>query len=339
MPGLTFILPVYGVERELPRALRSIAAQGLADWEAILVDDGSPDGCGAICDGAAARDARFRVIHQPNAGTGMARNAGLAAARGEYIHFLDPDDYLEPDFAERLLAVARREDADIVMFGFFIERQGPDGTLGRRGQSGPPVTGSFGYAQFQAVFPRFVTSHYVWNRLYRRRLLEAGGCRFTAHTIGQDAVFNASVYAQTFGRLTAVDAPLIHYVERAGSSVGRFHEDRLRDNFYVTRALSRVVRRWGREEDAAYAGALAYCAVRDLHLGIRNASLSPMGLAARWRWLRGLMADERLRRAVRMTPVRRMHGRGDRVKLALLKAHAYGAVMLLSGANRRVKGG
>ena len=201
------------------------------------------------------------------------------------------------------------------------------------------MTGSFGYAQFQAVFPRFVTSHYVWNRLYRRRLLEAGGCRFTAHTIGQDAVFNASVYAQPFGRLTAVDAPLIHYVERAGSSVGRFHEDRLRDNFYITRALSRVAKRWGREEDAAYAGALAYCAVRDLHLGIRNASLSPMGLSARCRWLRGLMADERLRRAVRMTPVRRMHGRGDRVKLALLKAHAYGAVMLLSGANRRVKGG
>ena len=339
MPRLSVIVPVYNVEAYLARCVDSILAQSFADFELILVNDGTRDGSVSIMEDYAHRDGRVRLVHKQNGGLSSARNAGLAAARGEYIHFLDPDDYLEPDFSERLLAVARREDADIVLFGFFIERQGPDGALRRRGKSGPPVTGSFGYAQFQAVFPRFVTSHYVWNRLYRRRLLEAGGCRFTAHTIGQDAVFNASVYAQPFGRLTAVDAPLIHYVERAGSSVSRFHEDRLRDNFYITRALSRVAKRWGREEDAAYVGALAYCAVRDLHLGIRNASLSPMGLSARCRWLRGLMADERLRRAVRMTPVRRMHGRGDRVKLALLKAHAYGAVMLLSGANRRVKGG
>ena len=82
MPEISMIVPVYNVEQYLPAALDSLRAQTCPDWEAILVDDGSPDGCGALCDAAARQDARFRVIHQKNAGVGAARNAGLAAARG-----------------------------------------------------------------------------------------------------------------------------------------------------------------------------------------------------------------------------------------------------------------
>ena len=80
MPEISIIVPVYNVEQYLPAALDSLRAQTCPDWEAILVDDGSPDGCGALCDAAARQDARFRVIHQKNAGVGAARNAGLAAA-------------------------------------------------------------------------------------------------------------------------------------------------------------------------------------------------------------------------------------------------------------------
>ena len=85
MPEISIIVPVYNVEQYLPAALDSLRAQTCPDWEAILVDDGSPDGCGALCDAAARQDARFRVIHQKNAGVGAARNAGLAAARGTYV--------------------------------------------------------------------------------------------------------------------------------------------------------------------------------------------------------------------------------------------------------------
>lgn len=98
-----------------------VRAQTCPDWEAILVDDGSPDGCGALCDAAARQDARFRVIHQKNAGVGAARNAGLAAARGTYVQFLDSDDALEPQMVEVLCRTAKQTDADLILFGGYEE--------------------------------------------------------------------------------------------------------------------------------------------------------------------------------------------------------------------------
>ena len=112
MPCISFIVPVYNMERLLPRALRSLRAQTLTDFEAILINDGSKDGSAALCAQAVAEDARFRFIDQPNGGVAAARNAGLDAARGEYIFFLDPDDWVEPDAAEVLYHAARNADAD-----------------------------------------------------------------------------------------------------------------------------------------------------------------------------------------------------------------------------------
>ena len=117
MPCISFIVPVYNMERLLPRALRSLRAQTLTNFEAILINDGSKDGSAALCAQAAAEDARFRFIDQPNGGVATARNAGLDAARGEYIFFLDPDDWVEPDAAEVLYHAARNADADCVEFG------------------------------------------------------------------------------------------------------------------------------------------------------------------------------------------------------------------------------
>lgn len=126
MPEISIIVPVYNVEQYLPAALDSLRAQTCPDWEAILVDDGSPDGCGALCDAAARQDARFRVIHQKNAGVGAARNAGLAAARGTYVQFLDSDDALEPQMVEVLCRTAKQTDADLIMFGGYEEHYAAD---------------------------------------------------------------------------------------------------------------------------------------------------------------------------------------------------------------------
>ena len=128
MPEISMIVPVYNVEQYLPAALDSLRVQTCPDWEAILVDDGSPDGCGALCDAAARQDARFRVIHQKNAGVGAARNAGLAAARGTYVQFLDSDDALEPQMVEVLCRTARQTDADLILFGGYEEHYTADGT-------------------------------------------------------------------------------------------------------------------------------------------------------------------------------------------------------------------
>lgn len=335
MPKLSFILPICRVENYLPRALGSIQAQTFTDWEAILVDDGSPDRCGEICDEMAAADPRFRVIHQKNAGTGAARNAGLDAARGEYVHFFDPDDYLDIRFAEECLQLAEKAGADIAVFGFYTELQKKDGSTSLLSKSQPPVLGTYDYAGFQREFPKLIAFHYVWNKLFRRELLERYHCRYSTHSLGQDAVFNVSTYANPFGKIVFVETPYLHYTVREGSSVNRFHADRLEDNFYITREIASVIEGWGKQDDPAYREALCYCALRDLQLGIKNACLSSMSLRKKCHWLRRMMADKRLRKAVHDTPLSRFGSRNDRIKLLLLRFRAYGVVISLSSIHQR----
>ena len=107
MPELSIILPVYKMEKFLPRVIASIKAQTMRDFEAIFVDDGSPDNSGAICLASAADDSRFRVITRENGGVSKARNTALDAATGEYVMFVDPDDWIEPDAAEVLVGMAK----------------------------------------------------------------------------------------------------------------------------------------------------------------------------------------------------------------------------------------
>ena len=97
MPTVSIIVPIYKVEKYLPECIHSALSQTFSDFELILVDDGSPDNCGAICEEYARKDARIRVIHKENGGLSDARNAGLDMASGKYVYFLDSDDRISPD--------------------------------------------------------------------------------------------------------------------------------------------------------------------------------------------------------------------------------------------------
>lgn len=114
-PDVSILIPVYNEEVYLPRCLDSIVGQTLQSWELLLVDDGSTDRSGSICDSYAARDSRIRVIHQENAGISAARNAGLAVAAGKYIGFVDSDDWIAPEMFQRLLTIAGETDCPLVM--------------------------------------------------------------------------------------------------------------------------------------------------------------------------------------------------------------------------------
>lgn len=116
MSKVSVIVPVYNVEAYLSHCIESIQQQTESDIEIILVDDGSPDTCGEICDRFAEKDARIQVIHQENAGQGVARNTGLAAAHGEYVLFVDSDDWIEPDLVETAFAAAKKFDAEMLIF-------------------------------------------------------------------------------------------------------------------------------------------------------------------------------------------------------------------------------
>ena len=336
MPEISMIVPVYNVEQYLPAALDSLRVQTCPDWEAILVDDGSPDGCGALCDAAARQDARFRVIHQKNAGVGAARNAGLAAARGTYVQFLDSDDALEPQMVEVLCRTAKQTDADLIMFGGYEEHYAADGTRTGCTDIAPVLEGVYRGDPCPQLFPQLSAMSLVTRQLFRRRCIEEGRCRFTDHKIAEDALFFVSFYRQHLHCVVGIPEKLYRYKLRAsGSASQSYHPERLADNFYLSDAVEAVARDWGLNDDHACRRAVNHSRVLDLQLGIKNVCLGPLSFRQRTAWLRQVLRIPAVRAAVRDMPLQDARSRNDRIKLALLKVRLCAVVIALSSWNNR----
>lgn len=118
-PLISIVMPVYKAEPYLPRAVESILQQSYKNWELLLVDDGSPDASGALCDAYAKKYNRIHAIHQKNRGQAAARNSGICSARGDYLYFVDADDYIAPTTLQVLLDYALPGNVDIVMHGHY----------------------------------------------------------------------------------------------------------------------------------------------------------------------------------------------------------------------------
>ena len=117
-PFISIVVPVYNVERYLPRCIESILRQTYTNFELILVDDGTPDRSGIICDRYAERDSRIRVIHKENGGVSTARNTGIDAAKGEWITFVDSDDWVSDEYLKTLTTHLHNNSYDLVIGGF-----------------------------------------------------------------------------------------------------------------------------------------------------------------------------------------------------------------------------
>ena len=115
MPKISVIVPVYKAEKFLATCIESILNQTYCNLEIILVDDGSPDSCGKICEKYALSDSRVKVVHQKNAGVAAARNVGLDLAEGDYVTFVDSDDYIQPQMYEKMIRCAEHNHCDLVM--------------------------------------------------------------------------------------------------------------------------------------------------------------------------------------------------------------------------------
>ena len=174
MPTVTVIIPVYKVERYLDACVESVVRQSYADLEILLVDDGSPDRCPALCDAWAEKDPRIKVIHRENGGLSAARNSGIDAAMGEFLLFVDSDDLLEPDAVRRAVDAQRQQDADLVIFNltYVDEANRP---LPQPDFSGftDEILDEDGV--WQRCFALAETRIYyvvAWNKLYRRSLFQ-----------------------------------------------------------------------------------------------------------------------------------------------------------------------
>lgn len=165
MTVLSIIVPVFKVEQTLERCLKSIANQSFRDWEAILVDDGSPDNCPSICDEWAKRDSRFRVIHKSNGGLSDARNAGIDLAEGKFITFVDSDDYLATDTYQQLFhQLDAHPEYDILEYSLC-----KIGTDGKRTDITMPDREFSDMRKYWLEGEAFKHC-YAWNKIYRKEL-------------------------------------------------------------------------------------------------------------------------------------------------------------------------
>ncbi len=174
---LSVVVPFYGVEAYLEDCLRSLAEQSLRDIEVVLVDDGSLDGSRAVADAWCARDPRFRVVAQPNAGLGPARNTGAGGATGRYIAFADSDDVLPVHAYERLVGSLERSGSDIAAGGVGRFVAGGDA---RPSWLHAPLFGQAVEGTTLAEVPRLGRDRMVWNKVYRRSFWTGHGLRFPA---------------------------------------------------------------------------------------------------------------------------------------------------------------
>ena len=243
---ISVIVPVYNAEMYLPECIKSILGQTYRDLELILVNDGSNDNSGRICEKYAGSDLRIRVIHQVNRGQTAARMAGLRAAEGDYILFADSDDFLEPRMLEALAEAAEKYSADIVQCGYY---SGPVGN--QKMASSPYRSGFYGRKELETeIIPsmlchgtapyRFGIAPNLWNKLFRRSL----ALRFLPAVPSE--IHNGEDGLLTYQCILAADSLVIvndalyHYCSHPESISRRIDESRLRENHQLFQCYSEI---------------------------------------------------------------------------------------------------
>ncbi len=209
---LSIIVPVYNVEKYLPRCVDSLLAQTYENLEIILVDDGATDASGAICDTYAAKDSRVKVIHKPNGGLSSARNAGLEAATGEYITFVDSDDWIEPDGYFHLMDLMRRSQVKLVCGGNYNAYDNTETkTLGM-------CPGKEEIVEAEELVGRMFlwqdTDSSACDKVYHRSLLE--NVRYPEGRVNEDLPVTYKIVLKA-GRAALSDKPFYNYFHRVGS--------------------------------------------------------------------------------------------------------------------------
>ena len=214
-PLVSVIVPVYKVEDYLDDCIKSIVGQSFKDFELILVDDGSPHNCPAMCDAWAEKDKRIKVIHKKNGGVGSARNEGIKLASGEWVWFIDSDDTITQNALEELSAKTS-ENPDLIIFN-------------KEKNEVYQKDNRF----FDEYYFKYRFGFEPWNKLYKLNIIRENEVFFdTRETIGEDLLFNI-IYYKYAKKYVFTDLKLYHYTIRENSAMGEKDPERLEKQLRV----------------------------------------------------------------------------------------------------------
>ncbi len=219
MPLVSILVPVYNAQKTIDRCISSILNQEYRDFELLLLDDGSTDDSGAICDAYAQQDARVRVLHKENSGVSDTRNRGIAMAVGEYLQFVDSDDWIAPEATRFFVRAATENRCDMVIADFYRvvgERVSQKGSIEEEG-----LLDRADYAVNMMQKPADFYYGVLWNKFYKRSLIETYRIRMD-HSVSwcEDFLFNLE-YIRHTRTIYALKMPLYYYVKTKGSLVSQ----------------------------------------------------------------------------------------------------------------------
>ena len=239
------IIPVYNVEKYIDRCLKSIISQNYDDLEIIVIDNGSTDSSGIICDTYASEYSNISVYHIENHGVGSARNFGLSKARGGFIYFVDSDDYLVgnlfADFADKLVS-----DLDLVVFSYYNSFE-EDLIEKSRTEKSLPFKGNYDKDGFIKIFKELFLSdmlYTVWNKIYRREFLLENNLSFEQYELGEDVRFNLNVYRNVNRTFLSQDSYYVYVIGRKGSAMSSYNPKRIQYQLQELKMVDSLLSDW-----------------------------------------------------------------------------------------------
>lgn len=245
-PKISVLVPVYNVEKTLDRCMESILNQTFKDFEIIMVDDGSTDSSGAICDKYAEKYDFISVIHKNNEGLGPTRDAGVLAAKGEYVYHCDSDDWLKEDLLEKSYNAITENDADVVIFGYDMYDKKDLSKL-----FGSVSIDSGVYIGKDEVHRLFVKNYHnafivltAWNRLYKRSFLIDNELFFPALRRCQDMAYSLLLFDK-IEKLVCINENLYCYVIEPGTFKGRSYEEMKGIYYTIYELVHKQYEQWG----------------------------------------------------------------------------------------------
>lgn len=296
---VSVVMPIYGVERYLDKAVTSIVDQTYRSLQIILVDDGSPDKSPGMCDAWADRDSRIQVIHKGNGGLSDARNAGLRECTGTYVCFVDSDDHCDSKMIELMVSAAESNDAQMVICGN-RNVDYADGRYEETGRNTVPATVTRSNDEVRACMGDLMRNYVcipVWNKLYRRSFLMERHAMFdTSVSAGEDSLFNVPLYT-VLQRLVCLPDALYDYVSRDGSICNEFRDYWFHDRREVFRRTRGMLAPWDAMVAQLFANEFIYQV--GVILGFLYEDRRPEVKVIRRRQIAGIAHDEIVARAVK----------------------------------------
>ena len=285
------IVPVYNVESYLPRCIDSLLAQNYVDLEILLIDNGSKDQSGQICEDYAAQFSNITAYHIPNKGVGSARNFGLSKAKGDFICFVDADDYLVGNLFSDVESQLDSQ-LDLLVFSYYNSIEKNLSEINRSAKI-LPAEGKKDKSEFIALFQElFLTDmmYTVWNKIYRREFLEEHQIVFESYELGEDVRFNLNVY-QHVNRVFLVKSGYYVYISgRIDSAMGQYNPNRMKYQLEELGKVDQLMISWNSHDDQF----IDQIKARILMSNIQNISKQKMSLSKKRHYVEVLCRNQEM---------------------------------------------